>query len=395
MARSLHYRTSVFGKILPLQPTMSLKRILVVQDDRLLSNFYREHLENGGFIVESVRTGDAALQAVHDRQPDAVVIDSLTPGREADDVIREIRATPATQNLPIVALPCTRAPMMKAVQQAGATRVLTRSMNMPAELTDAVQTMLGRERTEIVRRCVPLQPDPSWGKISSTEAPESLNIMRRSLQAAMRDSNDRTAIRALLQEVHALTERLSLFGQRPLFTFASALEALIFDLNRFSEQSNPSTLRTIGQAIDFGTVLLQEASRNQINDPASAQILIVDDEDGARKIVMAAMGLVNLRSLATETPSSGLASMKAQTFDLIFLDVGLPEMSGFDVCTRARAIPRNEKTPIVFITGMTTFQNRVQSSLSGGNDFIGKPFNIPELGLKALIWVFKGQLGLI
>jgi hypothetical protein len=37
----------------------------------------------------------------------------------------------------------------------------------------------------------------------------------------------------------------------------------------------------------------------------------------------------------------------------------------------------------------------VQSSLSGGNDFVGKPFNVAELGLKALIWVLKGQLGLV
>ena len=80
---------------------------------------------------------------------------------------------------------------------------------------------------------------------------------------------------------------------------------------------------------------------------------------------------------------------------LIFLDIGLPDMNGFELCTRVRAIARHEKTPIVFVTGMTTFQNRVQSSLSGGNDFIGKPFNVAELGLKALIWVFKAQLGLI
>jgi DNA-binding response OmpR family regulator len=57
-----------------------------------------------------------------------------------------------------------------------------------------------------------------------------------------------------------------------------------------------------------------------------------------------------------------------------------------------RALPMHEKTPIVFITGTATFQNRVQSSLSGGNDFVGKPFNLSELGLKALIWIFKGQL---
>jgi hypothetical protein len=34
----------------------------------------------------------------------------------------------------------------------------------------------------------------------------------------------------------------------------------------------------------------------------------------------------------------------------------------------------------------------VQSSLCGGNDFIGKPFNVPELGLKALMWLLKGQV---
>jgi DNA-binding response OmpR family regulator len=374
---------------------MSHKRVLIVQEDRLLSNFYREHLENGGFVVEAVRSGEAALQALHARAHDAMVIDSLTPGREADDVIRAIRAHPSTHELPIVALPATRAPLMKAVQQAGATRVLARSMNMPAELTDAMQMILGRDRTETVRRCIPLEADQSWIKISSDEAPEVLNAMRHSVQAAMREPANRAPVRALLQEVHSLTERLALFGQRPLFHFTAALEALIFDLNRFPEQANPSTLRTIGQAIDFCGVLLREAQRRQIKDPTSAQILIVDDEDGARKIIMAAMGQVNLRSIAADTPTSALAALRTQTFDLIFLDVGLPEMNGFELCTRARTLALHENTPVVFITGMTTFQNRVQSSLSGGSDFIGKPFNIPELGLKALIWVFKGHLDLV
>lgn len=374
---------------------MSHKRVLIVQEDRLLSNFYREHLENGGFVVEAVRSGDAALVAMHERQPDAMVIDSLTPGREAEEVIREIRAHPLTQGLPIVALPSTRGPMMKAVQQAGATRVLGRAMNMPAELTDAVQIVLGRDRTETIQRCLPLQPDESWLKISSAEAPHILNSMRHSVQSAMREGAGRGPVRALLQEVHGLTEQMAMFGQRSLFQFTSALEGLVFELNRFPEQANPSTLRTVGQAIDFCSVLLQEARQREIKDPSNGQVLIIDDEDGARQIMMAAMGLVNMKSIAASAPNSGLATLRIQAFDLIFLDIGLPDMNGFELCTRVRAIARHEKTPIVFVTGMTTFQNRVQSSLSGGNDFIGKPFNVAELGLKALIWVFKAQLGMI
>jgi DNA-binding response OmpR family regulator len=374
---------------------MSLNRVLFVQENRLLANFYREHLENGGFIVESVRSGDEALEALHQRHPDAMVIDPLTPGREADDVIREVRASPATQSLPIVALPGSRAAMMKAVQLAGATKILTRNMNMPAEVTDAVQVALGRNRTETLQRCVPLQPDESWLKISSSEAPIALNAMRHSVQTAMREPGERPPVRALLQEVHGLTEQLAIFGQRPLFQFAAALEGLVFDLSRFPEQANASTLRTVGQAIDFCGVLLQHAKRQEIKDPATAQVLVVDDEDGARQLIMAAMGLVNLKSIAADTPSSALAALRTQIFDLIFLDVGLPEMSGFELGSRARTISMHEKTPIVFITGMGTFQNRVQSSLSGGNDFVGKPFNVPELGVKALMWVFKGQLSLI
>ncbi len=374
---------------------MSHKRVLIVQEDRLLSNFYREHLENGGFVVEAVRSGDAALVAMHERQPDAMVIDSLTPGCEAEEVIREIRAHPLTQGMPIVALPSTRGPMMKAVQQAGATRVLGRAMNMPAELTDAVQIVLGRDRTETIQRCLPLQPDESWLKISSAEAPHILNSMRHSVQSAMREGAGRGPVRALLQEVHGLTEQMAMFGQRSLFQFTSALEGLVFELNRFPEQANPSTLRTVGQAIDFCSVLLQEARQREIKDPSNGQVLIIDDEDGARQIMMAAMGLVNMKSIAASAPNSGLATLRIQAFDLIFLDIGLPDMNGFELCTRVRAIARHEKTPIVFVTGMTTFQNRVQSSLSGGNDFIGKPFNVAELGLKALIWVFKAQLGMI
>ena len=105
------------------------------------------------------------------------------------------------------------------------------------------------------------------------------------------------------------------------------------------------------------------------------------------------MRLANLKSMAADNPTTGLAALGVQGFDLIFLDIGLPEMTGFELSAKIRTLPLHEKTPIIFLTGMATFQNRVQSSLSGAQDFIGKPFNLAELGLKALIWVFKGQLG--
>jgi len=390
----MHQELGETASARPPLATMITKRILLVHEDRLLGNMFRERLENGGFSVESARSGDAALRAIAERPPDLVVLDSVTPSPGPAEFIATLREADSTRDLPVFLLPTSRVQLAEAAQTAGATKILARTANPMAELIDAVESTFGLERTATLSKGLPFRPDQSWISMGLESAPETVTALRRSLHGISRDASDTAALRDLFQRIHGLTEQMAMLGQRPLFQFTSALEALVFDLMRLPTQINPSTLRTLGQSLDFLSILLQEPQRSRAKDCSSAYVLIVDDEDGARKIIMAAMRLVNLKSMAADAPSSGLAALGNQPFDLIFLDVGLPEMSGFDLCTKTRELPLHEKTPIVFVTGMSTFQNRVQSSLSGGNDFVGKPFNVAELGLKALLWVFKGQLGL-
>jgi DNA-binding response OmpR family regulator len=327
------------------------KRILLVHEDRLLGNMYRERLENGGFTVESARTGDAALKAIAERPPDMVVLDSVTPSPEPAQVIASIRESEATRELPVVVLPTSRAQLAEAAQSAGATKVLQRTSNPMAELIDAVETTFGLERTATLAKGLPFRPDHSWVNMGLENAPETITALRRSLHGVSRDASDTAALRDLFQRIHGLTEQMAMLGQKPIFQFTAALEALVFDLIKVPHQVNPSTLRTLGQALDFLSILLQEPNRSRAKDCSTAHVLVVDDEDGARKIIMAAMKLVNLQSMSADTPTTGLSAMATQPYDLVFLDVGLPEMSGFDLCTRARTLPLHEKTPIVFITG--------------------------------------------
>jgi len=371
------------------------KRILILDNDLLLSNLYRERLEAEGFVVESARTGAAGLRAMAERPADALVVDSVTPSPDVIEVITTLRGQPATSKLPIIVLPTARAPLADAAHEAGASQVLNRSVNPIADLIDAIESALGMKRTSEVSKRMPFRPDESWLKLSLDSAKETITAMRRGLHAISRDAKDAAAARDLFQQVHQLTEQMAVLNQKPVFHLTSAMEALLFDLYRLPEHANPSILRTLGQGLDFLANLLNEKNRMRANDPAMAKVLIVDDEDGARKIVAASMQLVNLKPVSASTPSAALTALLVQEFDLIFLDVGLPEMDGFQLCGKVRALPAHKKTPIVFITGMATFQNRVQSSLSGGNDFVGKPFSVPEMALKALIWVFKGQLGFL
>lgn len=371
---------------------MSLKRVLLIHEDQLLANLFRDRLEKANFSVEIAHDPEAALQRAGETVLDAVVMDSVLPGVDLTKLIPRFQAL-AKPPLPVIVLPNSRPIFAEAALEVGAVG-LARGVNPIADVVDALQKVLKLENTTEHTKGLAFSPDEAWLNASLGTAPEVLSQLRRALQDVNRDGAAATAAtQEFYQRVHAFAEQMAVLGQRPLYSLAAQIEALAYDLSKFPEQINPSVMRTLSQALDFLSSLLPEGIRTRLKDPSAAQVLIVDDEEGARKIIMAAMRLANLKSVAADTPTTSLAALGVQGFDLIFLDVGLPEMTGFELCSKIRALALHEKTPIVFITGMATFQNRVQSSLSGGNDFVGKPFNISELGLKALIWVFRGQLG--
>jgi DNA-binding response OmpR family regulator len=84
--------------------------------------------------------------------------------------------------------------------------------------------------------------------------------------------------------------------------------------------------------------------------------------------------------------------LAANPFDLAFLDVDMPGMTGFELCSKLRALPMHKKTPVVFVTNLSDFNSRTSSMMAGGNDFIAKPFLFIELTVKALIHVLRGKL---
>ncbi len=237
--------------------------------------------------------------------------------------------------------------------------------------------------------------DGSLLKVILEKAPEALNEMRRCLHAFIKNQSETRLLEELLTDLHELTQQTSRANLTAVCTLSLALETLIDDLLKIPGQINPSSLRTVSQSIDFLVTLLDEKNLFRTREPYSANIIAVDDDADARKTIRGAIEAVNLRAICAEDSKTTLAVLIEKKFDLIFIDVGLPDMNGFELCTRLRKLPDYKKTPVVFITGAVTVQNRVQSSLSGGNDFIAKPFNLLELGVKALIWIFKSQLGLV
>jgi PleD family two-component response regulator len=93
-----------------------------------------------------------------------------------------------------------------------------------------------------------------------------------------------------------------------------------------------------------------------------------------------------------EHPETALTMLAENCYDLVFLDVDMPGMNGFELCTKLRGFARNKNTPVVFVTSLNDFESRANSTMSGGNDLIAKPFLFMELAVKALVYVLRARL---
>jgi CheY-like chemotaxis protein len=172
---------------------------------------------------------------------------------------------------------------------------------------------------------------------------------------------------------------------------SGALDALIKDLHKKPAQMTNSVLRTIAHASDCLNMLFHDLERMPRDIPQSMLILAVDDEPIARRTISVALAKSNLRCIGIEDSRAALALLRENPFDLIFLDAEMPGLNGFELCGELRKLPTNKATPVIFVTSLTKFEVRAQSSLAGGNDLIAKPFLMMELAVKALTYLLKPQ----
>jgi DNA-binding response OmpR family regulator len=368
--------------------------LLYIQDNSLVQNFYREKLERAGFAVQSVSSVEEGLRRMENTLPDVVLLDPLLQEGDAVRSIASLRAAKGVGEIPMVVLPTIQRGLAESIEQLGRTKLVEAAGNIVANVLSAAADAVNMKVPDLGEVADDGRPDEGWRRAALNTAPAAVAEMRVTLHSVVRDPSGSEPLRTLLQNVHVLADRMSLLGPCAISRVASALEVLAYGLVEIPDRLEPLTLRSLGQAVDFLGALLETGNSLKPSSVGSAHVMIVEDEANARELIIMAMGLVGLTADGLDSPTASLAVLSGQACDLIFLDINLPEMNGFELCTKLREISFHEKTPVVFITGMNSFQNRVQSNLSGGNDFVGKPFNIAELGLKALIWVLRGQFGM-
>lgn len=118
-------------------------------------------------------------------------------------------------------------------------------------------------------------------------------------------------------------------------------------------------------------------------DIIKTKILIVDDEEKNIKLIKA---ILENYDFSFETAKNGLEALeKTKDFnpDLIFLDIMMPEMDGYEVCRRLKDDPPTKIIPVIMVTALDDIDSRIKGLAFGANDFLTKPINSAELKVRA------------
>ncbi|MCI0370708.1 MAG: response regulator [candidate division NC10 bacterium] len=114
--------------------------------------------------------------------------------------------------------------------------------------------------------------------------------------------------------------------------------------------------------------------------PESAgRILVVDDNPQARELLRAGLMAEGYTVTVAERGEEALASVAEEVPELILLDINMPGLNGYEVCSRLKGTEATRLIPIIFLTSLSDLEDKLRGIEVGADDFLTKPFRKVEL----------------
>jgi twitching motility two-component system response regulator PilH len=130
----------------------------------------------------------------------------------------------------------------------------------------------------------------------------------------------------------------------------------------------------------------------RVRAPAGSQVLVVDDSPTIRAVLGKMLGQDGYTVLKAPDGETAVTMARSELPDLIFLDIVLPGMSGFEVLRTLRRDPQTKATPIVMISGNMQATEQFYVQRFGADDFMKKPFGRAEVFERIRALVEAGRL---
>ncbi len=408
-------------------------RFLVVDDDMISRQALAHSLEKAFSRPDLAVDGEAALAEATQQAYDVIFLDVQMPGMDGFEVCTKIHNTVPNRTTPVVFVTrqsdfdarckstlsggsdlmgkpfLTFEVTVKALTLALHGRLRGRNpeplpkLDQNRGMTDSLVTIMDSpcpvpSSTIATRRSVSTPPPAEINEITKAfliRASKQLDPLWELCQTMLQIPNKETRQTLLADtflRINSLIPKPGPEVVHPAYQMSAALEGLLRKMLQDSKYATPSALETMASAVVLLTDLCLPGLKADLATNPPIHMLVVDDDLVARRTLVGALQTAFKKPESAENGEAALALALGKPFDVIFLDVVMPGMDGFELCKKIRETVPNRATPVVFVTGQSDFDARAKMSRNGGDDLLGKPFLTSEITVKALTFALRGRL---
>jgi two-component system phosphate regulon response regulator PhoB len=114
----------------------------------------------------------------------------------------------------------------------------------------------------------------------------------------------------------------------------------------------------------------------------AARVLVVDDEPDVCRLLTYSLGQAGFETVSAATGADAFIAAGRQPPDVVVLDVGLPDISGIEICKKLRADRELAEVGIIMLTARSSRDDRIEGLEAGADDYVVKPFDVDEIVLR-------------
>lgn len=216
----------------------------------------------------------------------------------------------------------------------------------------------------------------------SSQLPTRIAEMQALLQALLAEGWDQTRGETLHRMAHSLAGTSGTMGLMQVSQVARQLELSLkratqgeVSLDMLQVEIIAGIERLHHAAAQAGQASLPQAGKHQIEQAEPLRILVVDDDQVGQALLAAFLSADGHTVITASDGAEGVARFKEAAPDLVFMDVLMPKLNGYEAAQQIKAACGKQFVPLIFLTALQDEEDLARCIAAGGDDFIVKPYN--------------------
>jgi len=390
--------------------------VVIVEDDKNFAAILQDYARDHGYKAIMVNEGTHAFETIKEKQPDAVILDIMLPGKDGWQILKELKNDEDTLGIPVHLMSAGEAAANR-VRKEGAISFLKKPVNTETldklftdimvnsgtrfkqillvedhkaqsqALKDLMQSQgitvdqaydgesAFRMLHENEYQCVILDlnlPDISGldllDKIKEIDKFTSLPVI---INTAM--ELDKTSVNRLMQYANAMVVKTSKSSDR-------LIDEVNLFLNKLSETS--------GQQQPSSAISAKKITTKSKDSLKGKKVLVVDDDMRNIFALSSALESYEFDVVIANDGEEAIAKLEdIDDIDIVLMDIMMPKMDGYEATRHIRKQNKWAKLPVIALTAKAMKDDREKCIAAGANDYITKPVDIDRLISLMQLWL--------